>query len=986
MDSYIRDYTHKQIETTIIQNFVDIGTYNNDTNNLKLLHINIRSIAKNLDELILFINKINIEYDIIILSETWKVDNLGLHNLNGYNIYYNNGDTNQNDGVIVYIKKEIKSKWSIYLLPEINNKILKIEIEINGKLVLISAIYRSPSSDMQKFNIHLNDYLRSIEKKGIDYYLLVGDINIDILNDNNKNPDDYLNILSEFNYLSYINKPTRVGDNSSSCIDHIFLKCKNSVHEKNKSFIYEYQITDHFPIALFFNIETTLKNQLQAKNKSYINYNLLERDLQKESWDIIYKNEKTISNITNIFIDSIKFYIKKNTYTITITNKKHSKIKRPWITKGLLNSIDIKNTMYKNLKKNKNNAFLNEQYKNYKNKLQMLLKKSKIKYIKEQIQQNKGNTSQLWKTIGSICQEGKSHEIISCIKDGDHVLTNPILIANTFNKYFSNVGKSLADKIDCPQENNADSAIHNANSIYLSEVTDLEILDAIRELKNNKLPGIDGIKSEVIKKIAPLILKPFSYIINRIINEGTCPEIFKIGIIKPLFKEGDKELVSNYRPITLISNFAKIFEKILKKRLTCFLDKYNILSDMQYGFREGRSTQDAICDLTSRIYDSLDKNEPTLAIFVDLAKAFDTVCHTKLLDKLNAAGIRGKAHKLLKSYLENRVNYVSIENINSNPEKVWYGVPQGTVLGPLLFSLYINDLLNINSAGKIISFADDTVVLYKSHSWNALRSLVQSDLSNIFQWFQSNVLTLNSKKTKYIAFSSYKVNIPHYTSIEITVNKNKIKLSEHDNIKYLGVMIDRHMRWDQHTSLIVKKIRGIIPKLKYLKEYLDLSELKIIYHSLIQSHINYGILAWGGVNNNYLHALNVIQKWSLKIILNKNYTYPTDMLFREAGVLDVRQLFGLAMCLQIYKNKSLLHFNTHEYNTRSKTSRLPKNIKCCKTIGQRCHTYLRTKMYTSLPSNIKQINSFHSFKKLLKKWILDKPRNDIHAILEKNCN
>lgn len=905
-----------------------------------------------------------------------------MFNLEGYNIYYNEADTNQNDGVIMYIKKEIKSKRSIHLLPEINNKILKIEFTINKKLIFISAIYRPPSTDVKKFNFHLNDYLKSIERKGIDYYLLVGDINIDILN-NDKNSDDYLNILSEYDYLSYINKPTRIDGNSSSCIDHIFLKCKNSVHEKNKSFIYEYQITDHFPIAIFFNLETNLNNQSQVMTKSYINYNHLESDLHKESWDLIYINE-TIDSITNTFIDLIKSYIKKHTYIISVTNKRHKKIKRPWITKGLLNSINIKNTMYKNFKKNKNNALLKESYNNYKNKLHVLIKKAKIHYFKEQINQNKGNTSQLWKTIKSICNEEKGHQVISCIRHGDSVLTDPILVASTFNEYFSNIGKSLADKIDCPQRTIPDNMTHNASSIYLSEVTEIEVLDAIRDLKNNKLPGIDGIKSEIIKKIAPTILKPFTYIINRIINEGNCPTFFKIGIIKPLFKEGDKELISNYRPVTLISNFAKIFEKILKKRLTSFLSKYNILSEMQYGFREGRSTQDAICDLTCKIYDSLDKSEPTLAIFVDLAKAFDTVCHTKLLYKLKSVGIRGKAHKLLKSYLENRVNHVSIGDTISNAESIQYGVPQGTVLGPLLFSLYINDLLNLNSEGKIISFADDTVVLYKSHSWDSLRSLVQRDLTNIFQWFQNNTLTLNSNKTKYIAFSSYKVNTPSFNSIEITVNKNTIKLAEHDKVKYLGVIIDRHMRWDQHTTLIVKKIRGVISKLKYLKEFLDLSELKTIYYALIQSHINYGILAWGGVNNNYLHALNVIQKWSLKIILNKNYTYPTDMLFKEAGVLDVRQLFGIAMCHQIFKNKNLLPLHVHEYDTRAKLTGLPKNIKCCKTIGQRCHTYLRSKMYSIVPSSIKQIKSFYSFKKYLKKWLLDIPRNDIHAILEKN--
>lgn len=231
-------------------------------------------------------------------------------------------------------------------------------------------------------------------------------------------------------------------------------------------------------------------------------------------------------------------------------------------------------------------------------------------------------------------------------------------MANIFVNFFTNVGKNLAMKIKKPK-----STPHRQSSTYsffLTPTNEKEVEETIKSLKNNKAPGSDGIKAEILKEIVEEISAQLSFLINKVIDTGICPSAFKTAIIKPLFKKGDKTEPSNYRPISIISNLAKVFEKILKVRINNYTKKYNLISDRQYGFQQHKSTQDAIAFLTSQISQALDKSKPSLCVFLDLAKAFDTVSHLQLLDTLDDMGFRGPVLKLLKDYLTNRKQIVKI--------------------------------------------------------------------------------------------------------------------------------------------------------------------------------------------------------------------------------------------------------------------------------------------------------------------------------------
>ena len=427
----------------------------------------------------------------------------------------------------------------------------------------------------------------------------------------------------------------------------------------------------------------------------------------------------------------------------------YNKINRnPWITNGLINSINHKNTLYKKTKKNPNNISIIQEYKDYRNRLSELIKKVKEDYYKAQIDKNKNCPKNMWQCVKNIESKSVNNEINRIKLENGEITSNKQKISDLFNTFFTEMGGNLAKKIK-PVKRKFPKT-QTANSIFLEQTNQQEIMQIITELKPNKAPGLDTLRAETIKQIAGYITDPLEYIFNKSLNCGTFPRAFKTAIIKPLFKTGDRLDLHNYRPISLLSCLSKIYERIIKKRLSDYINRYHLLSGNQYGFQEGKSTQDAIAEVISKVYAAMDNSKPAICIFVDLAKAFDTVSHQDLLNTLENIGIRGNALNLLESYLQGRKQCVKIGDSVSSTKNVLFGVPQGTVLGPLLFNLYVNDIFNIPISGQIISFADDTVLIYKDENWQRLKDKIQEDLPTLLDFFASKLLTINIKKTKYV--------------------------------------------------------------------------------------------------------------------------------------------------------------------------------------------------------------------------------------------
>ena len=578
---------------------------------------------------------------------------------------------------------------------------------------------------------------------------------------------EYLNSLYEYGYTSCINTFTRVEKNSASCIDHIFLKSKYVYAlEMCLPITIMSKITNHYVICLQQILSDTRisshKNAL--KTIPFIDYKKRLNEVDSFSWDFI--EHRSIESAKNIFVKMIKNAVIKNTNYKKIKHWEHKR--KEWISKGLITSINRRDQLFKKTQNEPNNIVILNEYLEYRKYLKILIEKTKYEFYKNEIKNRQNNSSDLWNTVNKLtCTEknNKKNKRIDCIIDEQNrLIRDKKELATLFNNYFTNVGKLLADKIEDPKNNNIQET-YLPNSIFISPTDKFEVLNILLSLDEKKAGS--GLPCGTLKKIATVIADPLSKLFNRIIESGEYPSEFKKSVIIPLHKGGSKMNLTNYRPISLIDNYGKIFEKILKKRITNFLEKYKVLSSQQYGFREGKSTEGALEELTETVYSALDRGEKCLSVFIDLSKAFDTVSHSKLLNTLESCGFRNKTLTLFKNYLKNREQCTKIENEQSEYLEVSYGVPQGSVLGPILFIIYTNSIFKLKTSGKVIAYADDTAILYNEKSWELLKPKIVKDLEQIKVWFDNKKLSMNFSKTNFLPFSHYLNGLPHFSKIKV---------------------------------------------------------------------------------------------------------------------------------------------------------------------------------------------------------------------------
>ena len=708
-------------------------------------------------------------------------------------------------------------------------------------------------------------------------------------------------------FFPLITKPTRITQHTSTLIDNIFTNDLDQVQSSSNGLIFT-DISDHLPI--FHIASVSLKkcksNMKISQRKNINNCNLLSfsNTVKDISWDFILEDSDACQSYNNFHsklfqaFDNKSFPFEKSLGKVNINYDKS-----PWMTQGISKSVEIKNRLYKRFLKNRNERNYNI-YKKYKNKLNHLIKIAKKDYFENQFIKYKNNVKMTWQTINQVLQRIKSKGRLPDTfreKNKDVSFSDPVVITNRFNEYFVSVGPNLAKKSPKDDTTTFKKYLKGnyKESMFAEPITEYEIITEIDQLKSNKGAGHDEFNAKLIQTIKPEISKPLTHIFNLTFQSGLIPDSLKIALVTPIYKANENFLFENYRPISVLTCFSKLLERLMYKRLISFINKQRILSKHQFGFRKNHSTDHAIIELSDNITKAMDEDKYTIGIFLDLSKAFDTVNHQILLNKLEHYGIRGLCLKWFESDLHGRTQIVKFGDHRSNKMSLTTGVPQGSILGPLLFLLYINDIENSSDILSLVLYADDTNAFHSDKCLQTLANTMQDEMNKVTEWLNANKLSINTSKTKFIIFESKTKK--YGTKINLKINNNIIQQAAF--VKFLGVIIDEKLTWKNHISFVHKKTIEAAALIAKLRHYTNKNTLKLIYYALVYPYLTHGNLIWGNTYQTKLQKILNVQKKIVRLISFKSYLEHSNPLFHNLKMLNIFKINDYLCSLFMYRYK-----------------------------------------------------------------------------------
>ena len=587
---------------------------------------------------------------------------------------------------------------------------------------------------------------------------------------------------------------------------------------------------------------------------------------------------------------------------------------------------------------------------------------TKNSYFENVFRTYKNDVKKTWKTIknlmGNLQPDTSVKELVinglSYTKDED--------IAESFNEFFTEIGSKLDSELE--------PSIHSplkwmppprTSSFFLSNVTERECLRYISKFKNSKT-NIDEMPVTILKKLSPFFITPLVFIINSCFKKSIFPSCLKIGRVIQIYKTGDRCEPSNYRPITTLPYLSKLFEMCLSVRLVKYFEKFSLLTELQFGFRKQRSTSDAVTEFCKLVYNSFDSKNYLGGVLIDFKKAFDTISHKILLDKLHNYGIRGFPLQLIRNYLCNRKQYVSFRDSVSTLRNVSVGLPQGSCLGPFLFLVYINDLPHVSSVLRYTLFADDTTLSHTSSNFHELISNLNIELGKVMEWATANRLTINATKTKVMLFSN-----KHIPDFDNSIKLGTQNLTIVSDSKFLGVHLDTKLNFDKHIDYITGKIARSTGIFFKIRGNLPLKARLGFYFGFIYPFLIYNVTVWGGTYNCYLSNLIVQHKRIIRAIADAGFNAHTSPIFFNLKLLKFVDIYKYFVSIFMYANLSKFSIQ-HSLNTRQHN--LASSIFCRLTKTQQSIMFRGPQIWNELPLEIRDSPTLPVFKRVLKNYLI----------------
>lgn len=951
------------------------------------LCLNIRSLAnqKNFDNFCALLEAMSYQPSVIGLTETWlKPNQKGPHqNLSPYNFVHNPRSHKKGGGVGIFVKSSILH-WNRNDLSVFHEGCIEsifIELSLGKYQIICGVIYRPPSqsNDLNELFIQKLENILALINQEKKLVYLMGDFNYDLINQN-KHTELFVDSLFSGGFLPLVNKPTRVTTTHYSLIDNIWT---NNIKFEIQAAVLAEPISDHFGImqCTYFptkklqdesNFETRLFN---ANTIREFNEQLLSVD-----WSVICAQTDPNIALSKFLV------VLKEVYDSAIPLVKTRKTKaktNPWFDNELRNLQKIKRKSYFKYLRHKTDSSKTA-YNRIRNHYERKIKAKKSYFYKTLLDLNQNNMRAVWKILNTLI--GKPVDTpLSCIKNpcnSQQLLTEPQQIAEVLNNHFIELPQKLVQCMHPRQFNDEARCsfkfVRSCKSFFLSPTTPFEVKTILNDIKPKRCAGVDQIPATLLRTLPDPVVLIVTYIANLSFSTGKFPSCLKHAKVTPVFKKGDKMCHANYRPISVLNSFSKILEKLIQKRMLSFLHSNNLLSNHQFGFRPKYSTAHACDYLVHEISQYFNQNKIVLSMFLDLSKAFDTLNHSILLNKLNHYGFRGICYNWLESFLTNRTQSVCVRNSYSTQKSVSYGVPQGSVLGPLLFLIYVNDLF-VNVNHKIIMYADDMTLLVTGAKKSELIKLSNEIISKVFDWLLDHKLTLNISKTKYMIFSPRPSAIKEYAGPKLNILGEPIE--EVMEFKFLGLLMKNNLSWKSHIESVISKLRTCLGIVYRIRSLANISCLLSLYHALATSYLSYCITTWHAGNTTLLEKIQKLCNRILKIIFNREHSSELNEILKKHSILKVGDVYKLHISCFVFKylhnqlpqcfdgifskNSSVSSRNTRQINNL----RLPlfKKSVCQKSIS-----YIGVTIWNDVPLHIRNSKTLHKFKKEFKQFLLDK--------------
>ena len=935
-------------------------------------HINARSLPNSIDEIryILF----RTSFDIFGVSETWLIPGTPKDrvNIEGYKIFRQDRTHKRGGGVALYVKNNYKTKILKTPMDILVPENIWVEIEVGKRKIVVGVLYKAPNIPYIIFSQCIEAFIKIYSN--YDDVVLLGDVNIDMLDLDCASTKYFIeNFIEPLSLHQVITKPTRITKNSRTLIDHAIVT--NAKNVSLADCIDAGGISDHHLIFLAYTMKKPKFKPytITTRNFKRINWDAFYQDLEELPWENSFNNSDVNSKVTIFETYTNELLDKHAPYrTFRITKSDPT----PWIDddlKALMNLRDDKKISFNESGAEK----LLDEYKEVRNEVTKLRRRAFANHVHKNLNSKIKQSKDFYKAARSL-------HIIPNKKQ-----RNPINFSATkLNEVFTQNNNTPPDElgIDAQIRSLYEKNPPTIHKFNFTEVNEREVIKTAKSLKSTSF-GVDKINSYILK----LIINRIGVVVTDIINTSFKTKIFptrwKSAIITPIPKVDYPSKEKDFRPISLLCTISKILEKIANKQILVYLIKHALLDTCQSAYKPHHGCITALLKVVDDILDGIDDSEATLLVLLDFSKAFDTVNHRLLLEKLSILGFQDSALQWVKSYLSDRKQQVKTENEVSDFISLKNGVPQGSILGPLLFTIMVLDIRQHINFASHHSYADD-LQLYKSFKPASVNDAIISmnrDLENVSEYCHNSALKINEDKCFYMIVGGSKTlsKIPYMPHVDILINK--IPIQRVYEIRNLGITFDEVLSWRRQVARSVQKAMGNFITISRYKKFLTQESKIILVESVILSMFNFGNVLQLNISQQSQNKIQRVQNLCLRFIFNvkKKSTVDYDDLRHKLNMLNMNQrriFHSLCLLFKILNNLGPVYlrdlFTLHEEVSLRETRTSNRNIYLPATpvssIHSRSFRHYAARIWNELPNDIKLSKTLGTFKSKVKKLLLSR--------------